>query len=51
MKGATEKTDGNVTQSEAETLPVQRRKARQIPKPDHGQAVARSHPATGVCRG
>lgn len=51
MKGATEKTHRNVTQSETETLPVQRRMARQIPKPDHGQAVARSHSATGVCRG
>lgn len=36
-------------QSETETFPVQRRKA--IPKPKHGQAVARSHPATGVYRG
>lgn len=49
MKGATEKT--NVTQPETETFPVQRRKARQTPKPNHGQAVARSQPATGVCRG
>lgn len=49
MKGATEKT--HRLWSETETFPEQRRKARQIPKPNQGQAVARLHPATGVCRG